>query len=254
MNGPTASRATLAAVKDFWEAHVNNEYYTRQSRGSAAFFEEIERRRYRWHYHLAALFRELQGQTGRMLEVGCGIGMDSLRLARCGYRVSAVDLSETAIQLARRLGACRCVAIDFRVGNAERLEFEESSFDAAFSFGVLHHTPDVGRAVAELRRVLRPGGTAYVMLYHRHSLVNFVHRLFRLPFESPRHLRDHCPVVYTYTTQSARNLFREFSSVSIQADYPFTYGFRFLTFWIPKSLQRALGRRVGWHLMIRATK
>jgi ubiquinone/menaquinone biosynthesis C-methylase UbiE len=255
MTSSTEPTATLGAVRRFWEAHVNNEYYAPgHDRGSAAYFEQIERRRYRWHYHLVRLFATLRGSRSRLLEVGSGMGLDSVQLARCGFSVTAVDLTDVAVGLARQYAAYRGVTIDFLVGNAERLEFADASFDVVYSFGVLHHTPDIEAAVAEVYRVLRPGGTAYVMLYHRRSIVYAVHRLFRLPFESPRNLKDECPVVQTFTTESARTLFRAFTAVSVHADYPFTYGFRFVTFWLPTFAKRALGRALGWHLMIRATK
>lgn len=254
MSGPAPGRPTLESVKDFWEAHVNNEQYTLQERASETYFQEIERQRYRWHDHLSDLFRDLRGSSGRLLEIGCGVGVDSIRLARCGFQVTAIDLTESALTVARRFAELRGVAIEFRLGNAEALEFEDASFDAAYSFGVLHHTPDIERAVSELRRVLKPGATAYVMLYHRKSLVNTAHRLFRLPYESPRGLKDHCPVVYTFTKASARKLFGEFSRVEIRVAYPFTYGFRYFVFWVPRPLRRLLGRWIGWHLMIRATR
>jgi len=245
---------TVDEVKRFWENHVNNEYYTREARASAEYFDEIERRRYRWHYHLAELFASLQGKGGKLLEIGCGIGVDSVQLARAGFEVTAVDLTDAAIDVARRFATARDVSIDFRTANAEGLDFPDETFDVVYSFGVLHHTPDVERAVEEVRRVLKPGGTAYIMLYHHRSLVGAVHRLLHLPYESPRNLRDHCPVVYTYTRRSARQLFRKFSRVEVVTEYPFTYGFRYFTGWMPRSLLKAMGRAVGWHLMIRATR
>jgi len=246
--------ATLQAVRGFWEAHINNEYYTHEARGSEAFFSEIERRRYRWHYHLRDLFRELQGSSGRLLEIGCGMGMDSVQLARCGFQVTAVDLTEAALTLARQYAASRRVDIDFRTGNAEALEFGDGEFDAAYSFGVLHHTPNIESAIAELHRILRPGGVAHVMLYHKWSIVCGIHELLRLPYESPRHLKDHCPVVYTYGKGDVRELFRSFSRVRIASAYPFTYGFRSVSGWVPEAALRPLGRLVGWHLMIRAER
>ncbi|MGH2967384.1 MAG: class I SAM-dependent methyltransferase [Gemmatimonadales bacterium] len=255
MTSSAEPRVTLSAVRQFWEAHVNNEYYAPgHDRGSASYFEQIERRRYRWHYHLVELFASLRGSRGRLLEVGCGMGLDSVQLARCGFSVTALDLTEVAVGLARQFAEYRGVSVDFLVGNAEQLEFPDNSFDAVYSFGVLHHTPDIQRAVAEVHRVLRPGGAAYVMLYHRRSIVYAVHRLLRLPFESPRDLKDECPVVQTFTKDAAQRLFRDFASLSVHADYPFTYGFRFVTFWIPKVAKRMLGRLLGWHLMIHATK
>jgi ubiquinone/menaquinone biosynthesis C-methylase UbiE len=249
-----ASGETVESVRDFWETHVNNEYYTDEEQASDAYFKEIETKRYRWHYHLVDLFRSMQGSHGRLLEVGSGIGVDSIQLARCGFDVTAVDLTQNAIDIARKFAERRGVSIDFRLGNAEGLDFPDESFDAVYSFGVLHHTPDIERAVAEVQRVLRPGGTAYVMLYHRDSLVNLVHKVLRLPYESPRDRKDHCPVVYTFSRRAARRLFGEFSGVTVRAEYPFTHGFGPLGSKAPLWLRRPLGRAIGWHLMITATR
>lgn len=252
--GSENAQPTVDSVRNFWESHVNNEYYTESSRGSSEYFDEIERRRYRWHYHLADYFNAHRNSSGKLLEIGCGIGVDSIQLAKCGFDVTAVDLTETAIDVARNYARIREQQIDFRVGNSERLEFDDESFDHVYSFGVLHHTPDIKAAIAEVRRVLKKGGTADIMLYHHRSIVGFVHRLFNLPYESPRDLKDHCPVVYSFTEDEALGLFTEFSAVEIRADYPFTYGFRYLTFWMPKALQKVIGKSVGWHLMISAKR
>jgi 2-polyprenyl-3-methyl-5-hydroxy-6-metoxy-1,4-benzoquinol methylase len=246
--------STIDTVRDFWQSHVNNEYYTDAERASDSYFDEIEQRRYRTHYHLREFFASITGEDRRLLEIGCGIGVDSIQLAKRGFQVTAIDLTENALALARQFAARRGVAIDFRLGNAERLDFPDQSFDAVYSFGVLHHTPGIERSVAEVRRVLRPGGTAYVMLYHRDSLVNLVHRVLRLPYESPRDRKDHCPVVYTFSRSGARTLFGDFSSVSVRSDYPFTFGFGPLTTRLPLAVRRGLGRIIGWHLMITATR
>jgi ubiquinone/menaquinone biosynthesis C-methylase UbiE len=249
-----ASRATVKSVKDFWETHVNNEYYTEEEQASEAYLSEIEDRRYRWHYHLGDLFAELAGSRGELLEVGCGIGVDSIQLARCGFHVTAVDLTESAIGVARESARLRGVDVDFRVGNAEALDFPDQSFDVVYSFGVLHHTPDIEQALAEVRRVLKPGGTAYVMLYHRWSLVNLVHRVLRLPYESPRDRKDHCPVVYTFSRRGVKRLFGGFADVSVRAEYPFTFGFGPLGTRLPLGVRRLLGHAIGWHLMTTAVR
>jgi ubiquinone/menaquinone biosynthesis C-methylase UbiE len=250
----TAPPQNLESVKDFWETHVNNEYYTDEERASEAYFSEIETQRYRWHYHLRDLFRSLEGSQGRLLEVGSGIGVDSIQLARCGFDVTAVDLTDSAIRVARQFAQHRGVAIDFRLGNAEQLNFPDESFDAVYSFGVLHHTPDIEKAVTEVRRVLKPGGTAYIMLYHRDSVVNLAHKVLRLPYESPKDRKDHCPIVHRFSRRGAKRVFRQFSRVSVRAEYPFTYGFGPLGSRTPLGLRRALGRAVGWHLMITAQR
>lgn len=246
--------STVDVVRDFWQSHINNEYYTEAERASESYFREITDRRYRAHYHLSELFDSITGQDRRLLEIGCGIGVDSIALAQRGFGVTAIDLTPNALAVAREFAAHRGVTIDFRLGNAEQLDLPDQSFDAVYSFGVLHHTPDIERSVAEVHRVLRPGGTAYVMLYHRYSLVNLVHRALRLPYESPRDRKDHCPVVYTFSRTGVRRLFSDFSSVQVRSDYPFTYGFGPLATKLPLGVRRLLGRAIGWHLMITASR
>jgi ubiquinone/menaquinone biosynthesis C-methylase UbiE len=245
---------TVSTVHDFWNSHVNNEYYTSEQRASAAYFDEIESRRYAWHYHLRELFDSLRGSSGKLLEIGCGIGVDSIQLAKCGFDVTAVDLTENALAVAKDYAKLRGVEIDFQLANAEQLPFEDDTFDVVYSFGVLHHTPDIEASVREVHRVLKPGGKAYIMLYHRDSIVNGVHRAFRLPYESPKDKDDHCPVVYTYSRRSIRRLFGDFANVTVEADYPFTFGFGPVATKTPLPVRRVLGKAVGWHLMLTAVK
>jgi ubiquinone/menaquinone biosynthesis C-methylase UbiE len=180
--------------------------------------------------------------------------VDSIQLAQRGFRVTAIDLTPNAVEIAQQFAAQRGAEIDFRPGNAEKLEFPDSSFDVVYSFGVLHHTPDIERSLSEVHRVLRPGGVAYVMLYHRNSLVNLVHRALRLPYESPKDRDDHCPVVYTFSRRDVHRLFAQFAQVSVHADYPFTFGFGPLATRLPLTVRRSLGRAIGWHLMITARR
>jgi SAM-dependent methyltransferase len=245
-------------VRRFWEGHVNNEYYTGHDRGTPEYFAQIEERRYRYHYHLPPLFDRLAEGAAELelLEIGCGIGIDTLALARRGFReVVGVDLTEVAIEVATGRAEREGLSnVRFRVADAESLPFGDGSFDRVYSFGVLHHTPDVERAVAEVHRVLAPGGSAHVMLYHARSLVGWVHETFRLPYESPRDLRDHCPVVHRFTRAGARELFGAFDRVRVSSEYPFTYGMRALSRLVPRPVERRLGRSIGWHLMIEASK
>lgn len=253
------STNSIGRVRSFWEDHVNNEYYTQHERGSASYFEEIEQRRYKYHYHLPELFARIKSHgthNKRLLEIGCGIGIDTFQLAKLGFsEVVGADLTETAIQIAsERAQKDRITNARFTTANAESLDFESGSFDAVYSFGVIHHTEGIDRAVAEIHRVLAPGGRAYVMIYHSRSLVAAVHELFRLPYESPRDLKDDCPVVLRHSKAEAAELFGDFETVEITAEYPFTYGMRHLSWMFPVALQRRLGRLIGWHLMIEARR
>ncbi len=104
-----------------------------------------------------------------MLEVGCGLGTDGAQFAKAGAHYTGVDLTEAAVDLARRRFELFNLPGNFRVADAEALDFADNSFDLVYSHGVLHHTPDTAGAIREIHRVLRPGGRAVVMLYHRNS-------------------------------------------------------------------------------------
>ncbi len=120
-----------------------------------------------------------------------------------------------------------------------------------YSFGVLHHVADTEQSIDEVRRVLRDGGEARIMLYHRRSLNEVVHRLSGVYFEERR---EACPVVRRFTRAEAEALFRDFASCSIEADFLFGEGYGALFGATPRWLYDSLSRRIGWHLMIRATR
>jgi SAM-dependent methyltransferase len=156
-------------VRAFWQANPCGTKFTDAETGSRLFFERVEEHRYRteWHIPEAAGFAQTKGL--RVLEIGCGLGTDGAQFARAGAVYTGVDLTEAAIELARRRFELENLPGEFRVADAERLDFADGSFDLVYSHGVLHHTPDTAAAVREVHRVLRPGGRAIVMLYHRDS-------------------------------------------------------------------------------------
>jgi ubiquinone/menaquinone biosynthesis C-methylase UbiE len=105
-----------------------------------------------------------------VLDVGCGQGIDLIRYARAGARVTGIDLTPRHAELARAHLAALDLAGEVLDGDAEQMPFDDDSFDRVSSNGVLHHTPDLPAALREIRRVLRPGGELRVILYNRHSL------------------------------------------------------------------------------------
>src|SRR2546423_4443851 len=157
------------SVHDFWQEHPCGSKFSDAETGTRQFFDRVEAHRYEkeWHIPAAADFPGTRGL--RVLEIGCGIGTDGLQFARAGAVYTGVDLTEAAVDLARKNFASAGLRGEFRVADAERLDFADESFDIVYSHGVLHHTPDVDSAVREIHRVLKPGGRALVMLYHRDS-------------------------------------------------------------------------------------
>jgi len=156
-------------VRAFWQEHPCGTKFADASPGSRRFYELVEEHRYQkeWHIPAAADFSNARGK--RVLEIGCGLGTDGAQFALAGADYTGIDLTDAAVDLARRRFDLFNLPGAFRTADAENLDFPDESFDVVYSHGVLHHTPDTVRAVQEVHRVLRPGGRALVMLYHRDS-------------------------------------------------------------------------------------
>jgi len=161
-------------VRDFWQANPCGAKFAREEVGTPEFFETVERHRYETEWHIPQVVNFERWRERDVLEVGCGLGTDAARFARAGAHYSGIDLTHRSIELARERFRQERLTGEFQVGDAEQLPFPDNSFDLFYSHGVLHHTPDIEKAVGEAHRVLRPGGEAMVMLYHRRSFNYYV--------------------------------------------------------------------------------
>jgi SAM-dependent methyltransferase len=160
-------------VQRFWDETPCGSKHAEAPEGSRAFFEQVERTRYELEPFIPT-YADFDGTRGEaVLEVGVGLGTDLARFARAGARVTGIDFSEHSVELARRRLDLDGLPGKVVVGDAENLPFPDGAFDRVYSWGVLHHTPDTGRAAREAIRVLRPGGRLCAMLYARRSWVAF---------------------------------------------------------------------------------
>jgi ubiquinone/menaquinone biosynthesis C-methylase UbiE len=271
----TGDDSLKSAVRDHWQRETCG---TRgvDDEDRRRFFAEIERERYTLEPYIPAFARFERGRDKRVLEVGVGAGTDFVNWVRAGARATGVDLTERGIALTReRLALEGLAAEELRVADAESLPFPDASFDVVYSYGVLHHSPNTARAVSEVHRVLKPGGTALVMVYHAPSWVGFalwgVHCAAKLrPWKSPRwavyhHLES--PGTKVYTVSEARELFALFSSVDARpqlshgdllqmrpaAKYA-TWYHRVAWEMYPRWLIKRTGDRFGLALLITAVK
>ena len=156
-------------VHDFWQANPCGAKFAQSEIGSREFFAELEQHRYATEWHIPKVVDFERWRDRDVLEVGCGLGTDAVNFARHGARYTGVDLTEASIDLVRRRFSLEGLTARLRTADAEQLPFDDASFDLVYSHGVLHHTPDTQRAIDEVHRVLKPGGTAMVMLYHKNS-------------------------------------------------------------------------------------
>lgn len=294
-----AQQSLKDRVRAFWQANPCGTKFSDAPPGTRLFYERTEEHRYtkEWHIPEAADFTGARGL--RVLEIGCGLGTDGAQFAKAGAIYTGVDLTEAAVELARRRFELFELPGTFRTADAENLDFADESFDLVYSHGVLHHTPDTRRAVREVHRVLRPGGRAVVMLYHRDSynyrvnirmlrragahLLKFepglklVHRLTGEPVESlrehARHLKEDArsylspdeflsqhtdgagnPLARVYSRREARELFKDFAQVELATHFLNKRWLPVVGSFLPRTAEKRLAARWGWHLWIYGTK
>jgi ubiquinone/menaquinone biosynthesis C-methylase UbiE len=134
------------------------------------YYERLRAARMRYAPWMAAALGYDEAQGLRVLDVGCGQGIDLAEFGLRGAYVTGIDLTPRHVELARAHLASLQVDGKVVLGDAESLPFPDASFDRVTSNGVLHHTPHIREALREIHRVLRPGGDARILVYNRNSL------------------------------------------------------------------------------------
>jgi ubiquinone/menaquinone biosynthesis C-methylase UbiE len=207
----------------------------------------------------------------KLLEIGCGMGTDLLQFARGGARCTGVDLVPRSVEITRHRFALYGNEGLFMIADGERLPFATESFDVVYSNGVLHHTPDSAGAICEIHRVLRQGGLAKVMLYHRNSLNYWIEIVLRRGVLRGEYFRGRSseeimsrviefsehearPLVKVYSRKEAKALFKQFKDVSAEVEQLTRAELRLLSPLISDSLFHRLSKSIGWNVIITARK
>jgi SAM-dependent methyltransferase len=249
-----AAAPTIDRVREYWNRHIHDLEITKHPVGSRGFFDDLDQYHFEKLHHLLRLvnFEGYRGQ--RVLEVGCGAGVDLARFAKGGADVVGVDLASSAIDLARANFEQQGLTGEFHVANGETLPFADDAFDFVFAHGVVQYTADPQRLVDECRRVLKPCGEAVFQVYNRVSWLNALSKLMKVGLE-----HDDAPVLLKLSIGEFRRLVSGFREVRIVPErFPVRsrlhggwkgaiYNGLFVgTF---NALPRRVVQRFGWHLL-----
>ena len=157
------------ASNEFWRSYQPGLRSAQSPVGTKDFFDEVARKRYSAEPHIPEVVQFHRWSGRAVLEAGCGIGTDGARFAAAGAHYTGIDFSPTALSLARGRFSVENLPGHFLAGSATHLPFPDDTFDLVYSHGVIHHVNDTAEAAQEFLRVLKPGGTVLVMVYHRRS-------------------------------------------------------------------------------------
>lgn len=251
--------ASADEVRAYWDRHIHDLEITRHPVGSRGFFDDLDEYHFEKLHHLLRLV-PFDGYRGRrVLEVGCGAGVDLARFARGGAVVTGVDISPSAIALARANVEQQGLQADLRVASGEQLPFPDGSFDLVYAHGVVQYTAEPQKLVDECRRVLRPAGLAIFQVYNRVSWLNALSAVMKVGLE-----HADAPVLRKYSIGEFRRLVRGFRAVTIVPErFPVksrlhggwkgaVYNGLFVGAF--NLVPRRLVRRFGWHLLAFCTK
>jgi SAM-dependent methyltransferase len=248
-----------AAVRAYWNDHIHDLDISRHAPGTREFFDDLDQYHFEKLHHLPRLIDFAAYRGRRVLDVGCGAGTDLARFAKGGAIVTGVDISPSAIALARQNFGQQGLTADLREADGEHLPFDDNTFDLVFAHGVVQYTADDRALVAECRRVLKPGGSAVFQVYNRISWLNGLSKVMKVPLE-----HEDAPVLKRYSAAEFIRLLTGFRDVRIVEErFPVTSrlhggwkGMLFNTFFVGtfNALPRAWVRRFGWHLLAFCTK
>jgi ubiquinone/menaquinone biosynthesis C-methylase UbiE len=161
---------TPVQIAKFWQKHPCGSDFVHASEGKD-FFINYDRFKYTHEPHILDELKKVNFKGKRVLEIGLGQGAEAQKIIEAGALYNGIDLTEESVTRVKL--RCELFSLPYeslQVMNAESLYFPNKSFDIVFSHGVIHHSPRIKTIVNEIYRVLRTGGMAVVMMYHRNSV------------------------------------------------------------------------------------
>ena len=216
-------------VRNFWDDKSCGEVYA-TGQSERDYYESHSRARYELEPYIRDFAKFHEGQGKDVLEIGIGMGADHIEWAKSQpHSLTGIDLTPRAIEHTTKRMTIYGLKSEVGVGDAEKLPFDDESFDLVYSWGVLHHSPNTPEAVNEVFRVLRANGTARIMIYHKYSLTGYM-LWARYGLLAGRPLRSlseiyadylESPGTKAYSTDEARVMFDRFSQVNIRTQLSF---------------------------------
>lgn len=273
MAAPADSLSLTEQVRAYWNRRPCNIRHSTKPVGTREYFDEVEARKYFVEPHIPA-FADFERWRGKkVLEIGCGIGTDSINFARAGADLTSVDISDESLALCRKRFDVYELNASFYQGDAEQLSafLPVQQYDLIYSFGVIHHTPHPDRVFDQLKLYCGPNTELRVMLYSKWSWKVFwivlaygkgavwrIDELVRTYSEA----QTGSPVTYYYSKRGVERLMSDYDIVSIEKDHIFPYKIdKYVKYqyewvwyfrWMPLPWFKWLEKRLGWHTLIKA--
>lgn len=264
----------IKTIEEFWDNRPCNIKHSKKPIGEREYFDEVEARKYFVEPHIPIFADFKKWNDLDVLEIGCGIGTDSINFVRHGAKLDVVELSSKSLEICRKRFSVFGHEANFFKNNAENLTSflpKNKKYDLVYSFGVIHHTEYPEKVISEIKKVLKPSAELRIMLYSKYSfkLFDFMHREKIWDFSKAEEIIEYyaeaqtnCPRAKTYTFEEIARLLNDFEIIEIKKDHIFPYK-------IPEYISgkyvvedhfrdmsekdfAEMSKELGWHTMVKA--
>lgn len=247
-------------IQDYWEQSPPMSFIE-----EGLNYKEKREFRYSLQDYMHRVFRSFDFAGKLVLDLGCGAGIDSAEFVRSGAKVVSLDFTRTSVKLTRNLLKEANVPSHIVQADALSLPFKQNTFDCVYCFGVLHHIPQIEKALSQIHQVLKPAGQIMAMLYHKDSLL-YAYSIIYLKGVKEKLLnkltpdeilsryserREGCPYTKAYTKPEAKELFDHFfKNIQVEVHYNVID--------LPCERKAKVGlpdrHELGWHLIVKGEK
>jgi 2-polyprenyl-3-methyl-5-hydroxy-6-metoxy-1,4-benzoquinol methylase len=258
-------------IKDYWNNRPCNINHSKKTLGSLEYFNEVDKKRYFVEPHILK-FADFKNQNNKkVLELGCGIGTDSIRFAQAGAILTAVDLSDKSIEITKQRFKTYNFLCSLHCGNIEELSkfVPVSSYDLIYSFGVIHHTENPNNVLEEIKKYCNKNTTIKIMVYNKYSwkaITFFLLYGYKFLFNYEKTIQYfaeaqlNCPRAIVYSKKSLKEFLKDFEIIKITKDHIFVYNIKeyikgnYKKIWyfklIPNFIFNWFKQIFGWHYLI----
>lgn len=266
----------IEKIQKYWDDRPCNIRHSDKDIDAAEYSAEVEKRKYFVEPHIPSFADFPRWRDKDVLEIGCGIGTDSINFHRAGSNLTMIELSQKSLDVClRRFAALDLDAPPSYLENAEDMDDflpDDAKYDLIYSFGVIHHTESPEKIIAAAKKRLKINGELRIMLYSKYSfkLFDFMHQENVWDFARADDIIQYyaeaqlnCPRALTYTFGEIRNLLKDFDIIEMKKDHIFKYSIpeyikgEYVVADTFKNMQdtdfKEMCEEVGWHTLVRAS-
>lgn len=265
---------SIDEIKNFWNNRPCNIRHSSKTIGTRDYFDEVERRKYFHEPHIKDFANFEFWKNKDVLEIGCGLGTESINFARAGARLTIVELSEKSLEICKQRFQVFNLQANFILGNAEELDklLGNKKFDLIWSFGVIHHSENPEKIVSQFSNHLKDiTSEVRIMVYSKisYKLFDILRKADKWDMSKSRELIQYwseaeqgCPKTETYTFDEIADMFErnklDVSDIWKDHIFPFDIpeykkgNYVIAEEWenVSQEDMKMFERELGWHTMV----